>query len=466
MDVGPREIIPNGRAQSSFGRRLLVQRDENDIQCPCDEANRPYVGTVNRNLNLSRLTWILAPAAGAVFITLWWIAEAGRLGYGLRAILLSLTPFVGFGVAIGISRKWPSAAFGLTGAVLVLQLLIEGARFGATSWPAYIPLVYVVFNASAFGSPLMRRLALPLAVAYATAVALLLTLPALGWPVFYAGGSPRRIRTPADLDIGATVPAACIIAIGLAVGAWCAGLAVRAVRKAHDARLRAQELERELTAAEAELVALTARDRLAQDVHDVMAHSLAVIAAQADGTRMADPSLPPTAYDALMTIADASRDGLKELRMLLEDASADECPDLTELPILFDRVQAAGHGCELVVHGHAKSLTSTQQLSVYRIAQEALTNALKHTGTAAHTRATLDWRGPGLALLVATTPVAAAGGPTRPGRGIRGMQERARLAGGWLTAGADESETFIVNAFVPTGELVPTAEAGTDEVQS
>lgn len=405
--------------------------------------------------NLSRLTWLLAPTAGVAYLALWWVGEAGRLGNALLGPFVAVVPFIAFGVVIGISQQWPAVALGLMGAVLVLQLLVESTRFGDTSWLAYLPLLYAVFNVSAFGRPLVHRLALPAAVIYAVTVALLLTLPAFGregWPVFYSVEPGPYLRAP-DIAFGPTLMAACVIAVGLAVGAWCAGLAMRAARRAYEARLRAQRLERELSAAEEELVALSERDRLARDVHDVMAHSLAVIAAQADGIRMTSRSLASGTRDGLSTIAEIARDGLMELRQLLDAAPDGRRQEVTDLPGLFERVRAAGHDCDLGAFGDAKPLTPTQQLGVYRIVQEALTNALKHSGEHGSTRATLDWRGPGLAILIATTPAAET---TSPGRGIRGMQERARLAGGWLTASADEG-AFIVNAFIPAYE------AGADE---
>jgi signal transduction histidine kinase len=405
------------------------------------------------DLNLSRLTWLVAPTAGATYIVLWWIAEAGRLGNAPLGPVVALVPFIVFGLAIGISQWLPTLALCLIGGVLVLQLLVESARFGNTSWPAYVPLLYVVFNVSAFGPPLSRRLALPVASVYAVTVALLLTLPMLGqsgWPILYSLDFDGTVPTPADLQPGMTLLAGCLIAVALTVGAWCAGFALRIVAQAREARMLAQALERELATAEAELVELSERDRLARDVHDVMAHSLAVIAAQADGTRMMDAGLSSNARDGLATIAEVARDGLKELRHLLDAASGDEEWETVDLAALFDRVRAAGHESDLVVFGDAKLLAATQRLSVYRIVQEALTNGLKHVGAAGVTRAAFDWRGPGLAILISTTSSAVE--PTAPGRGIRGMKERARLAGGWLTASVDDGGSFIVNAFIPAIE--------------
>ena len=419
-------------------------------------ATGPYVGHVD--LKLSRPSWLvlLAPAAGAAYIVLWWIAEAGRLGNAPLGPVAAVVPLIAFGLAIAISQRWPAVALGLIGAVLVVQLLVESARFGSTSWPAYLPLLYALFNISAFGSLIVHWVSLPVSGLYAVIVTLLLTLRSFGaaeWPVLYSPQAARDYQNGGEFEVVGMFAAACVIAVGLAVGAWCAGLALRMVTKVYTARRHAQALERDLAVVEDELVALSERERLAQEVHDVMAHSLAVIAAQADGTRMTDDSLTTSTRNALGTIADTARDGLTELRQLLDSSpllGEAERPKLTDLQALLDRVRGAGIECQYAEHGESKPLSPIQQLSVFRIVQEALTNAVRHADAGGSTTVTLDWRGPGLALLIATP--ASATGATRPGRGIRGMQERAQIAGGWLTAAADEGDAFIVNAFIPVDD--------------
>ncbi|WP_074259096.1 sensor histidine kinase [Agromyces cerinus] len=390
------------------------------------------------------------------YIVLWWIAEAGRLGNAPLGPIVTVLPFIAFGLAIAISQRWPAVALGLIGAVLVLQLLVESARFGSTSWPAYLPLLYAMFNISAFGSVIVHWVSLPVAVVYAVTVTLLLTLRSFGaaeWPVLYSPQSARDYQLGGEFEVVGMFAAVCVIAVGLAVGAWCAGLAMRMARQAIAVRRHAQALERDLAVVEVELVALSEREQLAQEVHDVMAHSLAVIAAQADGTRMTDDSLSTSSRNALSTIADTARDGLTELRQLLDSGPVlgeAERPKITDLQALLDRVRAAGIACVHAEFGESKPLSPIQQLSVFRIVQEALTNAVRHADTDGSTTVTLDWRGPGLALMIATP--ASMTGATRPGRGIRGMQERAQIAGGWLTASVDEGDAFIVNAFIPVDE--------------
>ncbi|WP_424922887.1 sensor histidine kinase [Agromyces protaetiae] len=218
--------------------------------------------------------------------------------------------------------------------------------------------------------------------------------------------------------------------------------------------------------AEAELTVASERERLARDVHDIMAHSLAIVAAQADGARLSDDDLPERTSSTLTTIAETARSSLGELRLLLEsggDRLETSTSRLEGVGALAERIRRAGHRVDLSVLGEPRPLSPTQDTMLYRIVQESLTNALKHAGSDASTRCSLDWRGPGVALLVETTTPSGAresGGvplpapPITRGLGIRGMEERARLAGGWLTAGADpdEADRFVVQAFVPVSE--------------
>ena len=111
--------------------------------------------------------------------------------------------------------------------------------------------------------------------------------------------------------------------------------------------------------------------------------------------------------------------------------------------------------------GEPTSLTAGQELAVYRILQESLTNALKHSGSDAFVRITSDWRGPGLALSIvslSSTDLIAVES-SHISRGITGMTERARLAGGWLSAAldADDPRCFMVTAFIPTNSVEASA---------
>jgi signal transduction histidine kinase len=293
---------------------------------------------------------------------------------------------------------------------------------------------------------------------YVVVITTLMTVPTLsdgyGWTAWVGVG------TSVDNVIG-SFAAVLVAGLILTAGAWFIGFGLRAsqLQRAADAKLGATVDE--LHAAEIDLIVASERDRIAQDVHDIMAHSLAVIIAQADGARFIGPQRPQAISDSLERIAASARTSLAEVRMLIEslveDPEGHSNPTLDDLDDLVQRMRGAGLTITVDRFGDPAVLTSGQQLAVYRIVQESLTNALKHAGAHPTARLTLDWRGPGLALTVASS-----GEPRQrpnlnePGRGhcrgLYGMRERARLAGGWLTADVDDETPggYLVTAFVPT----------------
>ena len=216
------------------------------------------------------------------------------------------------------------------------------------------------------------------------------------------------------------------------------------------------------------------RTRIARDLHDVLAHSLAVIAAQADGTRYLSKDQPKAVLTSLDTIARSARSALVDAQRVIEGVREDGMttpqPRLSDIPALLEGMQRGSLKVHRSESGTPVELSPGQELAVFRIIQECLTNALKHGGRGTDVRLHFDWSGPGLTLHVASALVPAgkeeAAGPASPraGRGLPGMRERAHLAGGWLTAGPD-GEHFRVTVFVPYGSLEARAAdetAGTD----
>ena len=186
-----------------------------------------------------------------------------------------------------------------------------------------------------------------------------------------------------------------------------------------------------------------------------MAHSLSVILAQADGARFLADERPEAVPASLATIAETARTSLTEVRVLIEtlvsDPQGHSTPALADLEELVQRLRDAGLRVELERFGEVDGLTAAQELAAYRIVQEGLTNALKHGGRGAAARVVLDARAPGLALTVSSTGRAAVA--AQPGgRGLHGMRERARLAGGWLEAGEDDAPGgYLVTGYIPAG---------------
>jgi signal transduction histidine kinase len=225
---------------------------------------------------------------------------------------------------------------------------------------------------------------------------------------------------------------------------------------------RSRELARNtLKETEIDLIVEQERTRIARDLHDVLAHSLAVIAAQADGTRYLSQDQPPAVLNALDTIARSARSALVDAQRVIEHVRGDGMvtpqPRLSDIQALIETMQRGSLKIQSSESGTPVELSTGQQVAVFRIVQECLTNALKHGGRGTEVRLHLDWSGPGLTLHVASVVAASQdqaddAPPHRIGRGLPGMRERAHLAGGWLTAGPD-GDHFRVTVFIPYGPL-------------
>jgi signal transduction histidine kinase len=217
------------------------------------------------------------------------------------------------------------------------------------------------------------------------------------------------------------------------------------------ARLLAAELEHE-----AALAAAAERARIARELHDVVAHSLSVVIAQADGGRYAAERDPAAARSALGTISTTAREALTEMRRALgalrEDADAPlrPQPGAGEVRRLVDRTRAAGLPVELAEEGRPRPLAPAAGLAVYRVAQEALTNVLKHAGPGASARVTLRWE-PEQVTVVVRDDGAGAGAGDGHGRGLPGMRERVEPRGGTVAAGPHPDGGFEVRAAIPVG---------------
>ena len=423
-----------------------------------DDATSPIISIAQRVL--LPLRPVLEPAIAVAFYVLWIIAEAGRSGS---------SPWPSFPFTLGllaasiaVARTYPRVAVALPGVVLAIQLFAIPTRFSSTTWPVYFAVLITCLIVSATADRRIRWLSLPIAAVYVAVITTLMTVPALsdgyGWTSWVGAGNSGD-------NVFKSFVGVLVVGLLLTAAAWFIGFGFRAsqLKRAADAKLGATVDE--LRSAEIDLIVASERDRIAQDVHDIMAHSLAVIIAQADGARFIGPQRPDAISESLERIAASARTSLAEVRMLIEslveDPDGHSNPNLDNLDDLVQRMRGAGLTITVNRFGDPTLLTSGQQLAVYRIVQESLTNALKHAGAHSAARLTLDWRGPGLALTVASTgeprqhPDSNARGHGH-GRGIYGMRERARLAGGWLTADVDDEAPggFLVTAFVPTACVV------------
>lgn len=256
----------------------------------------------------------------------------------------------------------------------------------------------------------------------------------------------------APLDLSA-IPVAAIVLVGATFAlllAWTCGALVRTARRARENRA-AQER------AEAEARAEFERVRIARDMHDVVAHSLAVVVAQADGARYAAATDPEAAGAALQTIATTARAALADVRLLLTQLRHSQGdgpqPGVADLEALYAQVRAAGVDLRVDLDPTPSGeVPAAVQLAVYRILQEALTNALRH-GAGGPVSVQLAWHADRVDLRVRNRR-----GEQAPredhevsrGHGVIGMRERAQLTGGRLQAGAEDGD-WVVAATLPIG---------------
>jgi signal transduction histidine kinase len=241
-------------------------------------------------------------------------------------------------------------------------------------------------------------------------------------------------------------------------GAWFLGDVVRRWQVAAAAHAgRAEELER--AREELARLAVTAeRIRIARELHDVVAHSMSVIAMHAGSGRLAAARDPAAARRALEVVERASRDAMAELRRLVtvlrdaEDAgpALAPAPGLADVHRLVAEVAAAGVTVDVHTDGEFAAVPDGVSLAAYRIVQEALTNVVRHASPA---RAQLTLAvGDGAVVLEVVddgAPVAGTAAATSGGHGTVGMRERAALYGGDLTAGPRPGGGWRVAARLP-----------------
>ena len=250
-----------------------------------------------------------------------------------------------------------------------------------------------------------------------------------------------------SLVVGSPVPGGVYPFLGLALlaMAWTAGRAVHE-RRAYAARA-AQRLATRAVAEE--------RLRIARELHDVVAHSIGVIAVKAGVANHVLAVRPQEAGEALRVIETASRSALAEMRHLLgalRSGPVDE-PDLkpasglADLPDLVARAEAAGVSVDARIHG-VDGLPEGIDRSAYRIAQEALTNVIKH---AAPARCALVVEVEGGELRIDVTDDGRTTAPSPEGHGLIGMRERVALYGGTFSAGPLPGGGFAVRARIPCG---------------
>jgi signal transduction histidine kinase len=324
----------------------------------------------------------------------------------------------GVGLPVAARRRWPVAAF--------------LAAVTASLIAAFLSLQYGYFASAAAGLYLVSLTRHGPARLAARGAGLLAGAAVLAASV---AGSRSGAGTAAVIGVAATA------------GAWAVGQAVRE-RRAH---LRAE------TERLAERAVSEERLRIARELHDVVAHSMSLIAVKAGVANHVARSRPEEAVDALRVIEDTSKQALTEMRRLLgvlrtDDTQRDElapAPRLDDLPELAQRAASAGARVALDLRADP-DVPAGVSLSAYRIVQEALTNVIRHAAPA-RCEVTVTARDGEVRIEVVDDgpgrPIPPAG--HHPGHGLAGMRERALVCGGEFTAGPLNGSGFQVKARLP-----------------
>jgi signal transduction histidine kinase len=372
----------------------------------------------------ARPSWLRKPSARTVDVLVVLVVallvvpaaidQASKSDEVLAAALLSVAGVL----ALLFRRSWP---------FLVLAVVTATNVLTPVDSPIWIPLMIALYTIGSRHSG-------------ETTIAAAGAVVGVGFVYRLAGGP--------EFGSGDLIALALICAVSAGLGLYVGNRRARMDRLRERAELL--DRERELLAQRA---VAEERVRIAQELHDVVAHnvSLIVVQAQALGATAGDERV----REATDGIADLGREAMAEmhrtLKLLRAGADGDPAlapqPGLSELDGLLERARGAGVGIDLTVEGEPRPLSQSVDLSAYRIVQEALTNVVKHAGRA-HTTVTLGYRPDALELTIADTGDA----PPREsaaGHGLVGMRERAALFGGTLSAGPRDGHGFEVRASLP-----------------
>jgi signal transduction histidine kinase len=419
----------------------------------------------------------------------WVRPRPARRGYRADGILA----LVIFALSLGSLELYSSAGFYQDPApawFCVVMVLLQSAPL---AWRRRYPVTVLIFSAAVFmgvqilhvPEVLFSNIAFFITMYTAGAwgvhrrlamVSRLVVIVAMFVWLFTALLDTAFTEAVADMDVvGSVTPA---LAIGLVTilqnllyfgGAYYLGnrawTAARERAALEDRTVQLAE-ERERTAAQA--VSLE-RLRIARELHDVVAHHVSVMGVQAGAARRVLQRNPAQAAESLTAIESSAREAVDELHRMLTTLRDDSQPvggvdgpsihGVDQLPDLLDDARAAGVAAELTVVGDARPLTPLVSITVYRVVQEAVTNAIKHAGTSASIDVRLRFLDAMVEVEVTDSGGVTARSPNAPGSGlgIIGMRERLAAVGGTLEAGPRARGGYLVRADIPTATTATTA---------
>jgi signal transduction histidine kinase len=338
-----------------------------------------------------------------------------------------------------------------TADVLAMVLLLAGTL--CVKWRRRAALPVLVVSSTAFAvsemlgsaSPLLPFA--PLMALYAVAAIYAPGVSGSAAGALAVGAFTVSVANPGPLDDD-------FLDYLLSVGAaWLLGYGVR-LSRARTLLLedQARQLRRE-QAAKTQAAVRQEQTRIARELHDIVAHHVVVMVAQAGAAKRVFHAEPDHARHALVSIETIGREALTETRRLLgvlstgEGGSRAPQPGLEQLPTLVGQTEQAGLPVQLTVRGTPRPLPAGVELNAYRIVQEALTNTLKHAGP---TRAEVELTYHPDVLELRIRDDGRGSAPNlKPGHGLVGMGQRAALLGGEVSVGPRPHRGFQVKATLP-----------------
>ncbi|MEU1519603.1 histidine kinase [Streptomyces sp. NPDC005811] len=343
-------------------------------------------------------------------------------------------------LAFAIPLLWrerrPMLVFALTTAVSIAAI-----PFGVLTG-AECARVVALFNVGRFCTP--RQVAAAIGIT---------TVQLAAWAYFFSRGGQLAYATRPDVIT--------LMAMAAMASFATLGLLVRLAHAYIDVLKRERDQQARLATAQE-------RARVSREMHDILGHTLAVIVGLADGAAGLTEAQPERGARTLRLIGAGGRDALAELRRLLavisDDGEDDKQgnrtagaplapqPSLADLAPLLERIRSAGPTVALDTRGDLTGLAPGLQLSVYRIIQEALTNAVKYAAAGTSIQVSLSAAPDEVHITVEDTGPSHASGTGRPstggGRGLLGMRERAALYQGNVTAGRNTEGGWTVQALL------------------
>jgi signal transduction histidine kinase len=383
---------------------------------------------------LRRHRWLGDAALGTALV-----AASANVFAGHPAVLPATLTLA---AAVAARRRFPVSAYAVALAVGTAQVIVSiaPANPGSPLQPTFADAgILVLLYTVADRRP--RRVSLP---GLAACVALF-ALAVARW-----NPGPERGRYMLQFVL---ITGLCYVLAPVSV--WVLGESIarrRVYLAALEERAIRAEAERD---ARARAAAADERARIARELHDVIAHNLSVMVAQADGGRYVFDATPERSRQALTEIGATGRQALSEMSHLLGMLRGDPAapafappPGVAEIPRLLAQAREAGMRVAHTVEGTALPVTGGLSVAVYRIVQEALTNVRKHAGPGATAEVRLRYGTDELLVRVTDDGRGTLSGPCA-GHGLAGMRERVALYGGMVRTGPHPGGGFEMTARLP-----------------